>query len=72
MRLQSPELVGDVVFKNRARLTLNQAPMHLLGGSFRRVVLQFSPADHDGFIADAARLQPTTTRPVIRGCSEQK
>ena len=40
MRLQPPALVGDVVFKNRARLTLNQSPMKLLDGSFRDVVLQ--------------------------------
>jgi len=40
MRLQPPALVGDVVFKKRARLTLNQSPMKLLDGSFRDVVLQ--------------------------------
>jgi len=41
MRLQQrPALAGDVVFKNRARLTLNQSPMKLLDDSFRAVVLQ--------------------------------
>jgi len=32
--------MGDVVFENRARLTLNQSPMKLLDGNFRGVVLQ--------------------------------
>jgi hypothetical protein len=40
MRLQLPALMGDVVFENRPRLTLNQSPMKLLDGSFRGVVLQ--------------------------------
>ena len=42
MQLQPPALVGDVIFKNRARLTLNQPPMQLLDGSVRRVVLQLA------------------------------
>jgi hypothetical protein len=40
MRLQPPARVGDVVFQNRARLTLNKSPMKLLDDSFRGVVLQ--------------------------------
>jgi hypothetical protein len=44
MRLLSAAIVGDVIFNNRARLTLNHAPMRLLDGSFRRVVLQLVSA----------------------------
>jgi len=40
MRLQPSAIVGDVIFKNRAHLTLNQSPSQLLDGSFRRVALQ--------------------------------
>jgi hypothetical protein len=40
MQLQPPAVVGDVVFKNRATLTLNQSPLKLLDGSFRSLVLQ--------------------------------
>jgi hypothetical protein len=39
MRLDSPAQVGRVVFKNRARLTLNQPADRLLNGRFRKVVL---------------------------------
>jgi hypothetical protein len=40
MRLQPPAVVGDITFKNRARVTLNQSPMQLLDGNFRHAVLQ--------------------------------
>jgi hypothetical protein len=40
MRLQPPALVGRVIFRNRARLTLNQPAARLLNDRFRQVVLQ--------------------------------
>jgi hypothetical protein len=40
MQLQPPMLVGDVMFRNRAHLTLNQSPMRLLDDSFRHTVLR--------------------------------
>lgn len=40
MRLQPPALAGRVIFKNRARLTLNQQAARLLDDRFRRVVLE--------------------------------
>jgi hypothetical protein len=39
MQLRPPALVGEVVFRNRARLTLNQSPMRLLDNHFRRALL---------------------------------
>jgi len=39
MRLQPPALAGDVTFRNRARLTLNQTAIRLLDGRFTQAVL---------------------------------
>ena len=40
MRLQPPALVGQVTFRNRAHLTLNQQALGLLDGRFREVTLR--------------------------------
>jgi hypothetical protein len=40
MRLQPPALVGQVTFRNRAHLTLNQQALRLLDGRFREVTLR--------------------------------
>jgi hypothetical protein len=40
MQLEPPALLAHVVFRNRARLTLNQPASRLLDESFRNVVLQ--------------------------------
>ena len=40
MRLQPPALVGQVTFKNREHLTLNQPATRLLNNRFRETVLQ--------------------------------
>ena len=40
MRLQPPALAGRVVFRNQARLTVNQSADRLLTDRFDNVVLQ--------------------------------
>jgi hypothetical protein len=40
MRLEPPALVGQVTFRNRAHLTLNQRAIRLLNDRFREAVLR--------------------------------
>jgi hypothetical protein len=40
MRLRPPAQAAHAIFRNRARLTLNQSPARLLGDKFRAVVLE--------------------------------
>jgi hypothetical protein len=68
MRLDPPAVVGQVTFRNRARLTLNQRALRLLDDRFRTVLLQLlaggpslQERDHHRKAAHRLARQPAPT-----------